>query len=102
MSDKHNTKRVLMAKNVARSWLDRHSSSEYRLYVYPPLGGKNNLPSWLRAFRDGRTKFGSVEPFDFGVAQGNDSFCIRSRDIDGLIALDQTLCDMGYDTSGIW
>jgi len=100
--DKSCTKRVLMARNVATAWLQAHSSEEYRLHVYPTLGSAQTLPSWLKAFRDGKSKFGSLQPFDFAVEIKADSFCIRSRDKSALITLNAKLEEMGHETSGVW
>jgi len=100
--DKSSTKRVLMARSVATQWLQKHSSAEYRLHVYPTLGTAQTLPSWLKAFRDGKSKFGSLQSFDFAVEIGSDSFCIRSRDKDSLITLNAKLEEMGHETSGVW
>ena len=91
-----------MVKRVAQEWLHKHASEEYRVRVYPSLDARTNLPSWLRSFREGRSKFGSVEPFDFGVEELTDRFCIRSRDYEGIKSLNAQLESYGYETTGIW
>ena len=91
-----------MVKRVAAKWISSHSGEEYRFRVYPPLDSKTNLPSWLKGFREGHSKFGSLTPFDFAVEEYQDHFCIRSRDYENIKALNAHLESMGYETTGIW
>lgn len=99
---KNSTRRVLMAKKLATQWLVQNSSDEFRVQVYPDLSNNTNLPRWLRAFRDGHTKLGSLKPFDFAVETSNHSFSVRSRNKQALVELVQYLEKVGYMTSGIW
>jgi hypothetical protein len=95
--------RVLMAKRVATSWLDRHASPEYRLTVY--AGGENvkNLPSLLRAFRDSKLRLGSVDPVaDLGIDSGFDQVTVWSSSRKGMLELDAWFRSKGCETTGIW
>jgi|14BtaG_2_1085337.scaffolds.fasta_scaffold42835_3 hypothetical protein len=102
MSEKFSAKRVVMAKRVAKSWVERHATEEYRVKIYPSLDAKTNLPSWLRSFREGRSKFGSVTPFDFSVEESTDHLTIRSRDYDSIKLLNARIEKLGFETTGIW
>lgn len=102
MKENYSTKRVIMAKRVAQEWLAKNATEEYRVRVYPSLDSKTNLPSWLRSFREGRSKMGSAKPFDFAVEEFPDHFCIRSRDYEGMKVLNAQLESYGYETTGIW
>lgn len=92
-----------MAKRVAASWLAANARPEYRLVVYASSTLQLNLPGMLRAFRDGKTKLGSVTPIsDIGLDETPESISLRSSDRDTLVALDAWFVKKGYDTSGIW
>lgn len=99
---KSSVKRVVMTKRVAQLWVLKHATAEYKVSVYPSFENKINLPSWLRSFREGRAKFGSLTPFDFGVEDKMDVIVIRSRDYEALKSLNATLEDIGFETSGLW
>ena len=96
------TKRILMAKKVASEWLSKRAAEEYRLRIYPSFDSRTNLPSWLRGFREGRSRLGSVTPFDFAVETHVDSVVIRTRDYDSLKNLNSYLEGIGYETTGVW
>lgn len=102
MEESFSVKRVLMVKRVAKLWLDKTATEEYRIKVYSNFDSKTNLPSWLRSFREGRSKFGSIVPFDFAVEENPDHVIIRSRDYESIRALNARIEEMGFETSGIW
>ena len=102
MSEKFSAKRVVMAKRVAKSWIAKHATEEYRVKIYPSLDARTNLPSWLRSFREGRSKFGSVVPFDFAVEENVDHLTIRSRDYENMKLLNARIEELGFETTGIW
>lgn len=95
--------RVCMAKRVAESWLAAHARPEYRITVY--AGGENvrHLPSLLRAFRDNKTRIGSLDPLeDLGINTGFDQVTIWSQSREGMLELDGWLRKRGCETTGIW
>lgn len=102
MEEKYSVKRVLMAKRIASNWISKHATEEYRVRVYPSLDSRTNLPSWLRSFREGRSKFGSVVPFDFAVEENSDHLTLRSRDYAAMKSLVARIEEMGFETTGIW
>ncbi len=102
MKEKYSVKRVLMAKRVACNWIQKHATEEYRVRVYPSLETRTNLPSWLRSFREGRSKLGSVKPFDFAVEENPDHLTVRSRDYESMKTLIAKIEEMGFETTGIW
>ena len=95
--------RVAMAKRVAAAWLQDHAKPEYRLTVYAGSEDMRNLPGLLRAFREGKTKIGSINPIsDLGIQSGFDRVTLRSSDHEGMIELDRWLTKRGCETTGIW
>lgn len=96
------TKRIVMAKKVAAEWLSKRATEEYRLRIYPSFDSRTNLPSWLRGFREGRSRLGSLLPFDFAVDSQVDSVVIRTRDYQSLKNLNSYLESIGYETTGVW
>lgn len=105
MADQHKPSfvRVAMAKRVASTWLDRHAKPEYRVTVYAGSEEIRSLPGLLRAFRDGRTKIGSIEPIrDLGIRSSFDRMTLWSSNHEGMTALDKWLTDRGCETTGVW
>lgn len=105
MADQHKPSvvRVAMAKRVASSWLLRHAKPEYRITVYAGSEEIRSLPGLLRAFRDGRTKIGSMGPIrDLGIRAGFDRMTVWSSNHEGMTQLDQWLTRRGCETTGIW
>lgn len=97
------TRRVVMAKAVAKRWLSAHVKPEYRLQVFYGAQDIHGLPGLLRYFRDGKTKIGSIQPImDLGVLEEMDSFTIWSSDRVGMIALKDWFETKGLETSGVW
>jgi hypothetical protein len=95
--------RVAMAKRIAEAWLKDHAKPEYRLTVYAGSEDMRNLPGLLRAFRDSRTRIGSMTPIeDLGIQSGFDRVTLRSSDHIGMIELDRWLTKRGCETTGIW
>lgn len=104
MSEELITKRILMAKKLARKWLEENSSAEYRLTIYENIErNKINLPSVLRAMKTKRSKWASVGPVpDMIVKVGFDFVVVRSKDEDSITRLDSFLRDQGYETFGVF
>jgi len=104
MSQEPSTRRVAMAKRLARKWLSDNSSPEYRLTIYRGASKSSvNLPSLLRSFREGRIRIGSAQPIpDLGVKPGFDYVTVRSSNYDALLELDSAVQSLGCDTSGVF
>ena len=100
---KASEKRVVMARVVARRWLQDRVHSEYNLKVYHGPREIRNLPGLLRSFRDGKLKIGSVNPIpDLGIREEFDYIVLWSSDRSGLIQLRKWFESRGCETSGIW
>ena len=94
--------RVAMAKRLASRWLEDNSGPEYRVSVleHPSISGLHRL---LRAFRDGKSRIGSVSPIpDLGIRLGSNNLEIWAADRESLVQLDQWIRSSGYETTGIW
>lgn len=95
--------RVAMAKRVAEKWLSENAHPEFRITAYYGPASPPNLPSLLKAFRDGNVRLGSMKPIpDLGVTAGFDQIILWSRDRQALVTLDAWLVKRGCETSGIW
>jgi len=98
-------KDIVMAKKVARKWLEQRVKAEYRVQAYSMAHCKvRNLPSLLKAFRDGKVRLVGVPTIpDLGIRiQGMDSIEFWSSDEVSLKQLQDWLEKRGLETSGIW
>lgn len=96
-------KRVVMAKEVARRWLGRLASIEYRLKILYGVREIKNLPGLLRSFRDSRVVLASVPCIDdLGVKEEFDFVEVWSSNREGLLKLRDWFESRGYETTGIW
>lgn len=100
---KQSATRVVMAKQVARAWLERKAKPEHRLTIYASGAYTRNLSGLLRAMRDGKTIIANVKPIpDLGVESGFDSVSVWSADYDALVSLRDWAEGRDMETSGIW
>jgi len=98
-------KHIVMAKSVARKWLEKRARAEYRFDVYTVGECKvRKLPSLLKSFRDSKAKLASVSPIpDLGIKiRGFDSLELWSSNLDSLKTLQTWLEKRGFETSAIW
>lgn len=96
-------KRVVMVKRVARQWIRRAASAEYRFQVLLGAREIKNLPSLLRSLRDGKVAMEGVPNIrDLGVREAFDSISVWSRDREALIKLQDWFEKRGYETTGVW
>lgn len=103
MGHKASTKRVVLAKVVAKRWLEANVQPEYRLTVYAGAKEIKGVPSLLRSFRDAKLKIGSVDPIpDLGIQEGFDHITVWSSDREGLQRLQGWFEDRGCETTGVW
>lgn len=103
MGHKLSERRIVMARALARKWVEAQARPEHRLTVY--FIGKEvwGLPNLLRGFRDSKLKIGSVDPIpDLGVSEDFDSVTVWSSDRDALVKLAAWFENHQYDTSGVW
>jgi len=106
MNDKPSARRVVMTKSVARQWLLKQATPEYRFRVFNPLA--KDYPSVLRSFRDGKLplKIGadeSVSPIpDLGISEDFEGFTVWSSDHASLKTLERWLSKRGLETNWIW
>jgi hypothetical protein len=96
-------RRVVMAKTVARQWLQDRASPEYRLTVYYGAKDIRGACNLVRSFRDDRVKMAGVEPLpDLGMAEAFDSFTVWTKNREALLTLNEWFEKRGYETSGVW
>jgi len=95
------SKRIIMAKRIARTWLRKNGSLEFRIRIYSP--NRRDYPSLLRSFRDQKIKLAGTDPIpDLGVKEGSDGFEIWSSNVDSLRKLKTYFEKRGMETSWIW
>ncbi len=96
-------KRVIMAREVARKWLEKHSFAEYRFRVLLNGGDANAYASLLKGHRDGRVALTKVAHIpDLGVREEVGSLTVWSSNKQGMLSLRQYFTNRGMDTSWIW
>lgn len=97
------TRRVIMARSVARRWLQSVAQAEYRIRVLYGSREYRNLPNLLRAFRDGKVALqGLPSVSDLGVKEDFDAVEVWSKNYDALRKLCAWFEKQGFDTTGIW
>lgn len=98
---KPSIRRIIMAKEIAKRWLEKEAHAEYRLSVYHDRS--KNIASMLKSFRDGRLLIASVDAIrDLGVREKAESTSIWSADHVGLVKLGKWFEEKGYETTGVW
>jgi len=103
MTRRPSERRVLMARSLARRWLEERVRPEHRLTVYFVGREVRGYPNLLRSFRDGKLKLGSVESIpDLGVIEGFDSITVWSSDAPSLAKLASWFEERGFETTGVW
>ena len=102
--DKPSEKIVIMAKDIAKQWLRKRVTDEYRLKIYSTQTVDfQPLPGLLKSLREGKVKLGSVTQIkDLGVDVGFDYISIWSSERETLIELKDWLEKRGFETSGVW
>jgi len=101
MSDKAPDKRIVMAREVARKWLEKRATSEYRFTAYS-TGRVKRLPSLLRAFRDGKVALKDVQAIkDLGIRTNFDNIELWSSNYVALLSLLKWLEARGFETTGM-
>ena len=92
-----------MAKAVAKRWLAKVASAEYRLRVLYGAREYKNLPNLLRAFRDGKVALTQAPVVrDLGVKEDFDGIEVWSHDYEGLLKLSAWFEKQGFETTGVW
>lgn len=102
MSNKVSKKRVIMAKRLARKWLENHMTPRFKVRVLCNQDPKQ-LSSLLYSWRDGRLKLGSLKPLpDLGLQAGFDFIDIWSMNKQAMVELVSYLEGRGYETTGVF
>lgn len=92
---------VLIAKKVAKKYLDTISHREIRMRVFLPPDKKPKLIRLLKGFRDGRLAINGVEKIpDLGIHEGFDSIELWSESKEGLESLKSWCEKLGYEVAG--
>lgn len=90
-----------MTKKVARQWILKQASPEYRFRVFNPAA--KDYASVLRSFRDGKIAMTDVDPLpDLGVKEDFEGFYVWSSDREALKTLQQWFAKRGLETNWIW
>lgn len=101
MAEKPSVRRVVMTKSVARRWLLKQATPEYRFRVFNPAA--KDYPSVLRSFRDGKVAMQDVAPLpDLGVKEDFEKFYVWSSDREALKTLENWFRKRGLETTWIW
>jgi len=96
-------RRVVIARDVARKWLEKRATPEYRLTVYYGAKEMKGIPNLIRSFRDAKIKIAGVDPLPgVGIAEGFDSFTVWTSNRTALLTLANWFEKRGYETSGVW
>lgn len=103
MSHKISQHRIVMARSLAKRWVEARVHPEHRLTVFYVERDTRGIPNLLRSFRDNKLRIGSVDPIpDLGVSEGFDSVTVWSSNRDALVRLAAWFEEHRYDTSGVW
>lgn len=102
--EKPSEKIIIMAKDIAKQWIRKRTTDEYRIKIYATQSVDfQALPSLLKSLRNGQAKLGSVNKIeDLGVQVGFDYISLWSSDRESLVKLSQWLEKRGFETSGVW
>jgi hypothetical protein len=96
-------RRIVMARNLAKRWLEAEVRPEHRLTIYYAGKEVRGLPNVLRGFRDARLKIGKMDAIpDLGITEGFDSVTVWSSDRDALVRLAAWFEVHHYETTGVW
>jgi len=96
-------RRILMARNLAKRWLEAEVRPEHRLTIYYVGKEVRRLPDVLRGFRDAKLKIGSVDPIpDLGITEGFDCVTVWSSNREALLQLASWFESHRYETTGVW
>lgn len=96
-------KRVIMARGVARKWLEKNAFAEYRFRVLLNGGDAHTYSHLLKGHRDGRVVLSKVASIpDLGVQEEIGSLTVWSSNKQGMLSLLRFFAKRGMDTSWIW
>jgi len=95
-------KHTLMAKRVAREWLESKSRTEYKLIVYMNGEGSNiNVASLMRTARNRKTEWSKMGPYpDLKVRAGFDFVTIRTHNKEAINEIGGFFREAGFETFG--
>ena len=98
-----NEKRVVMARRVARKWVRRLATAEYRFSVLYGVRDHRYIAGLLRSQRDGKISMESVPTVaDLGIRENFDSLTLWSADRTAMLALQGWFEKRGFETTGVW
>lgn len=95
-------KQTLMAKRIAKKWLESVSSTEYKLVVYMNGGGSNiNVASLIRTARNKKTHWSKMGPYpDLKVRAGFDFVTVRTHSKEAVKEIGEFFQNVGFETFG--
>ena len=103
MVTKPSEKRVVMAHEVAKRYLEKVAKPEFRFDVLYGAKDIRNLPGLLRSLRDGRIAMAGVGSIsDLGVKENFDSLTVWSSQREPLIRLRDWFERRGFETTGVF
>lgn len=99
--------RVIMARSVARRWLQNRAKPEFRMHIYMTPGSSPNLfrslPNLMKSHRNGQIRLSGVDSApDLGVQSHFDYVTVWSSNKVALQSLQEFCESKGLDTSGVW
>ncbi len=93
--------RVVMAKKIAKAWLETNTKREYRMKVLNIT--RSDFPNLLRSARDKKIKLTGVDLFpDLGVQEDNENLVVWTSDLESLRKLKNFFERLGMETTFIW
>ena len=93
--------RIVMARSVAKAWLESNVRREYRMKIFNLT--RSDFPNLLRSARDKKIRLTGVDLFpDLGVQEDNENLVVWTSDVESLPRLKQFFERQGMETTFIW
>ena len=100
---KPSEKRIVMAKEVARRYLEARAHPEFRFSVLYGAKAVKNVFGLLRSFRDGKIAMEGVKPLpDLGVREEFDKLTVWSSNKQAIESLQDWFEKRGFETTGVF
>lgn len=96
-------RRVVIARSVARRWVEKKAAPEYRFTVLGDTPKVRTLTGLLRSFRDRKIAMDSVDPLpDLGICEKFESVELWSSNRQAMLTLKAWCEKRGMETTGLW
>jgi len=98
-----NEKRIVMARRVARRWVSRIATAEFRFSVLYGAKDYRYIPGLLRSQRDGKVAMAGVPTIpDLGIRESFDCVTLWSSNREAMLSLQSWFERRGFETTGVW